>query len=86
MQPDTPLPLTLEEHRELARELRLSNTRMRELCQLVVSVYGPNNQAAFTFQKAAEAVDRLCNDMQARRRRIIPAIRWAASIPDRARF
>jgi hypothetical protein len=38
---------------------------MRELCQLVVNVYGPNNQAAFTFQKAAEAVDRLCNDLQA---------------------
>jgi hypothetical protein len=63
--PETPLPLTLEEHRELARELRASNVRMRELCQLVVSVYGPNNQAAFTFQRAAEAVDRLCNDLQA---------------------
>ncbi|HTS28892.1 MAG TPA: hypothetical protein VMH81_23640 [Bryobacteraceae bacterium] len=65
MQLETPLPLTLEEHRELARELRASNARLRELCQLVVSVYGPNNQAAFTFLKAAEAVERLCNDMQA---------------------
>ena len=65
MHPETPLPLTLEEHRELARELRASNTRMRELCKLVMTVYGPNNQAAFTFLKAAEAVERLCNDMQA---------------------
>jgi hypothetical protein len=65
MRPETPLPLTLAEHRELARELRSHNARMRELCQLVVSVYGPNNQAAFSFRKAAEAADRLCNDMQA---------------------
>jgi hypothetical protein len=65
MHPETPLPLTLEEHRELARELRSHNARLRALCQMVVSVYGPNNHAAFTFQRAAEAVDRLCNDMQA---------------------
>jgi hypothetical protein len=65
MHPEPPLPLTLEEHRELARELRASNARIRELCQLVLTVYGPNNQAAFTFTKAAEAVERLCNDMQA---------------------
>jgi hypothetical protein len=65
MHPETPLPLTLEEHRELARELRAANARMRELCQLVVNVYGPNNQAAFSFLKASEAVERLCNDLQA---------------------
>lgn len=65
MRPKAPLPLTLEEHRELARELRANNARLRELCGLVVSVYGPNNQAAFTFQKVAETVERLCNDMQA---------------------
>jgi len=64
MQPETPLPLTLEEHRDLARELRMSNARLRELCDLVVSVYGPHNQAAFSFQKAADAVERLCSDMQ----------------------
>jgi hypothetical protein len=62
---ETPLPLTLEEHRELARELRASNARMRELAHLVVSVYGPNNQAAFSFLKSAEALERLCNDLQA---------------------
>jgi hypothetical protein len=65
MRHETPVPLTLDEHRELARELRASSARMRELCQLVASVYGPNNQAAFTFKKAAEVAERLCNDMQA---------------------
>jgi len=65
MPSETPLPLTLEEHRDMARELRASNARLRELCQLVVTIYGPNNQAAFTFLRAAEAMERLCNDMQA---------------------
>ena len=65
MRPEKLLPLTLEEHRELARELRASNARLRELCNLVATVYGRNNQAAFTFQKATEALERLCNDMQA---------------------
>ena len=65
MRPETSLPLSLEEHRELARELRFNNDRLRALCGLVVTVYGPNNQAAFTFQKAAEVIERLCNDMQA---------------------
>jgi hypothetical protein len=58
-------PLTLEEHRELGRELNAMNARMRELCQLVLAVYGPNNQASFTFTKTAESVERLCHDMQA---------------------
>jgi hypothetical protein len=38
---------------------------MRELCSLVVSVYGPNNQSAFEFQKAVEILDRLRSDLQA---------------------
>jgi len=38
---------------------------MRELCGLVVSVYGPNNQSAFQFQKATEILDRLRGDLQA---------------------
>jgi hypothetical protein len=59
------LPLTLDEHKELAVELRATNARLHELCNLVVSVYGPNAQAAFTFIKAAELVERLCHDMQA---------------------
>jgi hypothetical protein len=57
-------PLTLEEHRQLGKELRVTNARLRQLCALVVSVYGPNNGAAFTFQKVAEAMDHLCNELE----------------------
>jgi hypothetical protein len=31
----------------------------------VVEVYGPQNHAAFTFQKIVEALDSLSEDMQA---------------------
>jgi hypothetical protein len=65
MRPQTALPLTLEEHRELGAEMRAVKARMQELCTVVVSVYGPNAQAAFTFLKAAEQVTRLCHDLQA---------------------
>ena len=65
MRPQTPLPLTMEEHTELGRELLLTRARIRELCELVVGVYGPQNRAAFSFQKASDALDRLCVDLQA---------------------
>ena len=64
MRPENPVPLTLEEHRELGREMRAANVRLRQLCTLVVDVYGPNNRAAFSFLKAMEAVQRLCHDLQ----------------------
>jgi hypothetical protein len=57
-------PLTLEEHRELGKELSAINSRMRELCNLVVIVYGPQNRASFSFLKTAESVERLCQEMQ----------------------
>jgi hypothetical protein len=66
MRATTPNPLTLEEHRDLGNELRRTRARMHELCNLVVEVYGPNDQAAFTFLKAAEDIDRLCADLQNR--------------------
>ncbi len=65
MRSETIVPLTLEEHRELAVELSSARNRIRELCNVVVGIYGPNNPAAFTFLKVAESMDRLCNDMQA---------------------
>ncbi len=65
MRPESLNPLTLEEHRELGAELRGTRLRLRELCALVVSVYGPQNRAAFDFVKTAESMDRLCQDMQA---------------------
>ena len=64
MQSEIVNPLTLEEHRELGRELSAMNARMRELCHLVVQVYGPHNRASFTFLKTAEGMERLCQDMQ----------------------
>ncbi len=64
MRPEAPNPLTLEEHRQLGKELRAANARLHQLCDLLVSVYGPNNRAAFSFQKATEAMDRLCADME----------------------
>ena len=72
MRSETILPLTLDEHRELAAELRRTRSRMRELCNVVVGIYGPANPAAFTFLKAAESMDRLCNDMQAQAARDCP--------------
>jgi hypothetical protein len=78
MRSETILPLTLDEHRELAAELRRTRNRMRELCNVVVGIYGPNNSAAFTFLKAAESMDRLCNDMQAQAARDCPG----AAIPE----
>ena len=64
MTTQTPNPLTLEEHRELGREMSATNARLRELCHLVVSVYGPQNQAAFSALKATAAMELLCHDLQ----------------------
>jgi hypothetical protein len=64
MRPETSSPLTLEEHRELSREIRAASARLREMCNLVVGVYGPNNRAAFSFLKVGEAMERLCQDLQ----------------------
>ena len=72
MRPQTPVPLTLEEHRELGAEMRAVNARLQELCKVVVSVYGPNAKAAFTFLKAAEQIHRLCQDLQAQAAKDLP--------------
>lgn len=65
MQPATPPPLTVEEHRELGAELRVALARLRELSALVMGVYGPQNRAAFEFGKLAESMERLCQDLEA---------------------
>jgi hypothetical protein len=64
MRPETSLPLTLEEHRELGLELRRTSARLRELGRMTATAYGLNSQAAFTFAKAVESLDRLSKDMQ----------------------
>ena len=72
MRPQAPVPLTLEEHRELGSEMRAVNARVQELCKVVVSVYGPNNQASFTFLKVADAMERLCQDLQSQAAKDLP--------------
>ena len=64
--------LTLEEHRELSREIRAARIRMRELCSVVAGVYGPNNRAAFSFLRTVDDMDRLCQDLQAQASRDYP--------------
>lgn len=74
MRSEKPVPLTLEEHRELGREMRATNAQLRQLCALVVHAYGPNNRAAFSFLKALETVQRLCNDLQAQAAQDAPGL------------
>jgi hypothetical protein len=64
MSPENSISLSIEEHRELGRELAATAERLRSLCDLVVHVYGPNNLSAFSFLKAMEAIDRLKWDLQ----------------------
>jgi hypothetical protein len=52
--------------------MRAVNARMKELCKVVVSVYGPNNNAAFNFLKASEQLNRLCQDLQAQAANDLP--------------
>jgi len=58
------VPLTLEEHRELGKEMKVSAARLRELCGLVVSVYGPQSSAGFRFMKAIDALDHLRQELE----------------------
>lgn len=57
------ISLTIEEHRELGLEMKATARRLRALCEVVISVYGPANRAAFSFLKALEAIDRLEQDL-----------------------
>jgi hypothetical protein len=72
MRPGTSIPLTLEEHRELGAEVQTARVRLRRLCDLMVAVYGPNNQAAFTFLKTVEDLDRLNQHLRAQAAEDLP--------------
>jgi hypothetical protein len=72
MRSNDPIPLTMNEHAELGAELRKTRARLQELCNLVVGVYGPQNRVSFSFERAVEAMDRLCNEMQAQAARDLP--------------
>ena len=72
MLPRASVPLTLDEHRELGNEIKKAHARLGELAALVQSVYGPQNQAAFTFQRMMEYMDRLVGDLQAQAAEDLP--------------
>jgi hypothetical protein len=72
MPPESALPLTLPEHRELGLEIKRTVARLHELERLVGSVYGPNNQASFSFAKAVEAIDRLQADLESQAAQDLP--------------
>ena len=61
---ETPVPLSLEEHRELAQQLRLTDARLHELSELVTVVYGAESRVSFMFRRTAESVSRLRHEMQ----------------------
>ena len=60
---ENPIPLTIDEHRELGHEMKATALRLRSLCELVVGVYGPANRASFSFLKALEAIELLEQDL-----------------------
>jgi hypothetical protein len=64
MRSENQVPLTLEEHRELGREMKKAAARLRELCGLVIEVYGPQSAAGFRFQKAMEALEHLNQELE----------------------
>jgi hypothetical protein len=63
MRAENPISLTLDEHRELGREMKATSQRLRALCELVVSVYGRGNRTSFSFLRALEAVEHLEQDL-----------------------
>jgi hypothetical protein len=72
MSAESPLPLTLEEHRELGQEIRAASARLRELCAMMVGVYGAENRAARSFVKLTEAINSLRQELQTQAARDLP--------------
>jgi hypothetical protein len=70
--PQPPAPLTLEEHRELSREIQAIDSRLRTLSQMFLEIYGPQNRAAHAFQKAFEAAAKLTEELRAQATRDLP--------------
>jgi hypothetical protein len=64
MQPQPIVPLTPDEHRELAGELRAADSRLGELCRLVTGIYGSESRAGDAFVKTCEAIRRLRHEME----------------------
>jgi hypothetical protein len=64
MRPENVVPLTLQEHSELAAEMKASAARLRRLCGLVVGIYGPHSLPGFSFLKAMDALDQLHRELE----------------------
>ena len=58
-------PLSYDEHRELAREIQKSKARLLQLGSVAATIYGRQSRMAFHFQKVNEAIDKLCDELQA---------------------
>jgi hypothetical protein len=43
--------------------MKVTAQRLRALCELMVTVYGPANRASFSFLKAMEAIEHLEQDL-----------------------
>ena len=61
---ENPAPLTLQEHRELAAELKATAARLHQLCDLVVGVYGPKSPSSYAFQAAVASLDRVFDELE----------------------
>jgi hypothetical protein len=71
---ETPTPLSLEEHRELAAEIKLASARFIELQKLMAKVYGPHRLAATNFCKAVEALELVQSDMEVQAAHDLPGL------------
>ena len=74
MMPPLSDPLTLDEHRELARELEAACVRLRALFSVVTDVYGPESRAAFSARRSVEWIEHLRREMQVQAERDHPGI------------
>ncbi|HEY2018605.1 MAG TPA: hypothetical protein VGH38_34105 [Bryobacteraceae bacterium] len=74
MRRESSQPLTVDEHREMGREIRRTHARLRELCKVVVGIYGQDHRAALTFTQAVQALDRLSETLQAQAARDCPGV------------
>ena len=56
--------LNRDEHAELGDELRKTSARLRQLCGLVVGVYGAQSLPALRFVRTIDAIERLRAEME----------------------
>ena len=70
---EDPVPLSLDEHMQLARERRASEARWRQLSQMVADVYGHESPCAFTFRKTIALIEHLRQQLQRQASQDLPA-------------